>query len=263
MKSDSKTTVLSCSKKRCRINDFGRFNPILAITSDGAGSVCNPVATRSSQSASRPTASRRTQIVWGCFVAAMTVVIGALTVSDRESQQGFLAANLDLVSRQPAVDPIFQTAKALDHPRWSGIVIDHLGAPGGDAESVHRRHQAYGYQGLGYHFLIGNGNGLGDGVIHAGYRWNEQLPGAHTVGPAGEYHNQHSIGICLIGNGDRRPFTDRQIASLINLIQRLQRELEIPASDVHLHRELAADVLPPVTSPGRYFPKSQLLEQLR
>lgn len=207
--------------------------------------------------------SRRTQIVWCCFAASMTAVMGLLLMSDREAQQGFLAANLDLVTHEPIADPLFQTAAPADRDRWQGIVIDHLGAPGGDAETVHRRHLSYGYQGLGYHFLIGNGNGLGDGVIHAGYRWNEQLPGAHTIGPAGEHHNQHSIGICLIGNGDRRPFTDRQIASLVNLIQRLQRELDIPASSVHLHRDVAADVEPEVTSPGRFFPKSQLLEQLR
>jgi hypothetical protein len=123
---------------------------------------------------------------------------------------------------------------------------------------VHRQHLGYGYQGLGYHFLIGNGNGLGDGVVHVGYRWNLQLPGAHTTGPQMDWHNQRSIGVCLIGNGDRRPFTPRQIQNLTVLVEQLQRELDIPADRVSLHR----DVAPGISSPGRFFPEGKLREAL-
>lgn len=194
----------------------------------------------------------------------MTIVLGLLALGDQETQRGFLATNIEVMGNgQTATDPVFNTSESLDHERWTSIVIHDLGSPSGDPDSIHRQHLSYGYQGLGYHFVIGNGNGLGDGVIHAGYRWNEQLPGVHTAGGDAEYHNQHSIGICLVGNGERRPFTDRQMASLVNLIQRLQRELDIPASRVYLHRDVAAGADPPVTSPGRYFARSQLIDQLR
>jgi hypothetical protein len=207
---------------------------------------------------------RRTKIVWASFAGAMTVALGVLAMGDRQTQQGFLATNVALMTASaPAGDPVFNTATALNRERWAAIVIHDLGQPSGDADSIHRLHLSHGYQGLGYHFVIGNGNGLGDGVIHAGYRWNEQLPGVHTAGADAAYFNKHAIGICLVGNGERRPFTDRQMASLINLIQRLQRELDIPASEVHLHRDVARGVEPAVTSPGRYFARSQLLDQLR
>ncbi|HRP64026.1 MAG TPA: peptidoglycan recognition family protein [Phycisphaerales bacterium] len=206
--------------------------------------------------------SKRTQVVWGCFVGAITLVGGLLALSDHKAQPGFLATSLSTYPERGIADPIFQIAAPLDRTRWKSIVIHDLGAPAGDAESVHRRHVSFGYQGLGYHFLIGNGNGLGDGVVHAGYRWNDQLPGAHALGDAADWHNQHSISICLIGNGDRRPFTDRQIAHLTNLVQRLQRELNIPASSVYLHRDIAEGMTPAITSPGRYFPAAQLREQL-
>jgi hypothetical protein len=225
------------------------------------------VASKRSQSGSRAAGrssslSKRTQIVWASFAVAMTGVAGLLAVSDPQPQQGFLATNISTFGEQASADPVFQIASPLDRDRWQGIVIHHLGAPAGDADSIHRRHQGYGYQGLGYHFVIGNGNGLGDGVVHVGYRWNDQLPGAHVVGEYGEYHNQHSIAICLVGNGDRRPFTDRQMAHLISLVQRLQRELDIPSNQVFLHRDIATGVYPPETSPGRYFAKAQLHEQL-
>lgn len=195
----------------------------------------------------------------------MTAAAGILALGDQPSQpQGFVATNLvSLGEQQATADPVFQIAAPLDRQRWKGIVIHHLGSPGGDADSVHRRHLSYGYQGLGYHFLIGNGNGLGDGVVHAGYRWNEQLPGVHTTGENADFHNQHYIGICMIGNGDRRPFTDRQMAHLISLVQRLQRELDIPASQVYLHRDVATGVNPPETSPGRFFARATFEEQLR
>ena len=112
---------------------------------------------------------------------------------------------------------------------------------------------------MGYHFLIGNGNGLGDGVTHVGDRWVNQQPGAHCVGPDGDYHNQRSIGIALIGNGNRRPFTDRQITELIRLVQQLQRELNLPASAVQLHRDVARDL---TSSPGEFFPVGQFEQRL-
>lgn len=194
----------------------------------------------------------------------MTIVLGLLAMGDKETQRGFLATNVAvLTDGKTAADPVFNTSAPLDHERWTSIVIHDLGSLSGDPDAIHRQHLSYGYQGLGYHFVIGNGNGMSDGVIHAGYRWNEQLPGAHTAGNNADYHNQHSIGVCLVGNGERRPFTDRQMASLANLIQRLQRELDIPSSRVYLHRDVAEDANPSVTSPGRFFARSQLLDQLR
>lgn len=206
----------------------------------------------------RPT--RRTKIVWTAFFAAMTVVTGLLTLQETKTpgHRYLAAASIGMLGNRPAIDPVFQNEAPLDRDRWTGIVIHHTGEPAGNPEMLDRIHKNLGYKGLGYHFLIGNGNGLGDGVIHVGYRWNQQLPGAHVAGPAGELHNNHSIGICLIGNGDRRPFTDTQMTQLINLIQRLILELDIPASQVHLHRDLTEGL----SSPGRFFSSAQLHEQL-
>jgi len=196
----------------------------------------------------------------------MSMVIGLLALSDRQRSGGFLATSLGsvVVARDPGTialaDPIFQIEAPLDAGRWSGIVIHHSGAPAGDADAIHRQHQGYGYHGLGYHFVVGNGNGLGDGVIHVGYRWNQQLPGVHTAGPAADQHNQHSIGICLVGNGDRQPFTERQIRHLTVLVRGLQQELGLPGEAVHLHRDLAEGI---ASSPGKLFPEARLREQLK
>jgi hypothetical protein len=63
----------------------------------------------------------------------------------------------------------------------------------------------------------------------------------------------------LVGNGDRRRFTDRQITQLISLVRRLQRQLDLPPSAVRLHR----DVAPGLTrSPGIHFPSAVLDQQV-
>ena len=190
----------------------------------------------------------------------MTLAIGLLSLDGGSMPtRGFPLTNLtELDERSDGRDSVFDLAVDLDRPRWTGIVIHHLGEPFGTPESIHRQHLGFGYQGLGYHFILGNGNGLADGEIHAGYRWDHQLAGAHVVGEGGPHHNEHSIGICLVGNGERRQFTERQMTHLIRLIQRLQRELGIPSSSVHLHSDLAESV----RSPGRYFSTSQLAEHL-
>ena len=188
----------------------------------------------------------------------MTTVTGLLAMKNGQSHSGFLLTSVDVLGGKSACDSIFEIARPLDRQRWTGIVIHHSGEPAGDADSIAREHLNLGYQGLGYHFLIGNGNGLGDGVVHVGYRWNEQLPGAHVFGPKGAFHNQHSIAICLIGNGDRRQFTDRQMAQLVSLVQQLQTELHIPAKNVCLHRDLTAQT----SSPGTFFAAARLQEQL-
>ncbi len=200
--------------------------------------------------------TRRTRIVWAAFAAAMTLVTGLLLLSDGRAPTGFMAATPTVVG-QPMANPILPRESRLDRNRWRGIVIHHSGAPAGNAETIERQHLGLGYASLGYHFVIGNGHGMNDGVVHVGPRWNRQEPGAHVAGAESRWLNEHSVGICLVGNGDRRRFTDRQVRELVSLVRRLQEELDIPASAVRLHADVAG-----VSSPGRFFPVAEFEAQL-
>ncbi|MCH2137127.1 MAG: peptidoglycan recognition protein family protein [Phycisphaerales bacterium] len=219
-----------------------------------------PTTDAVSDAAPATSGSRRTQFVLGAFCLAMTAAFAFLALDAPSPVRGFPLTTITPLEQSPAKaqDLLFQLDQPLSGERWRGIVIHHLGDPFGTPESIHRQHLSWGYQGLGYHFLIGNGNGLGDGEVHVGYRWTGQLPGAHVVGTAGKVHNEHSIGICLVGNGDSRAFTERQIQHLVRLVQRLQRELNIPREHVLLHRDIASDV----SSPGSLFPIAEFQSQL-
>jgi N-acetyl-anhydromuramyl-L-alanine amidase AmpD len=90
-----------------------------------------------------------------------------------------------------------------------------------------------------------------DGQVYLGFRWRDQLPGAHAAGPDGDWYNHHSISICLVGDGDRRPFTPAQLRELNELTQSLCRRLGIPQERVLLHSQVAK-----VSDPGKFFPGS-------
>jgi len=158
------------------------------------------------------------------------------------------------------LDPtsIFDTRAPAEKGRWTSIIINHSGSPIGSSQTIARQHEARGLKGLGHHFVIGNGSGAPDGQITIGYRWLDQLPGAHTAGPEGDYYNRNAIGICLVGDGERRPFTEAQLRSLVELVTALQERLGIPDDQVILHRSVSSST----ASPGRLFPEAAFRESL-
>jgi hypothetical protein len=196
----------------------------------------------------------RIRAVWISFIGAMTLVGGLLLVLDGRPVPRVDGLSLSPLAAttwgsDPAVDPILATRRPLDQHRWQAIVIHHSGSTVGTPASIEADHQARNLRGLGHHFILGNGNGMEDGQIHIGYRWLDQLPGAHAAGPNGDAYNLHAISICLVGDGNRRPFTPAQIQRLSSLVETLRRQFNIPADHVVLHSDIAA-----VDDPGRLFP---------
>lgn len=190
----------------------------------------------------------------------MTAVGGLLMALDRApgAPAGALAlVNLDSQRDASGFDAIFDTKTPIVAGRWTGIVIHHSGGALGSPETLTQQHNARGFKGLGYHFVISNGQGAPDGQVFVGYRWPEQLPGVHVAGSRAEQFNRQTIGICLIGDGERREFTPVQIARLAELVSALQRRLGIPDGQVALHRDIA-----PTSSPGRLFPEATFRQLL-
>lgn len=139
---------------------------------------------------------------------------------------------------------------------WRYIVVHHSASPSGSAEAFDYYHRVKrGWdRGLGYHFVIGNGNGTGNGQIEVGHRWVYQIEGAHAG--LAEY-NQHGIGICLVGNFDEDYPTHEQLESLIVLVRELQRVCHIPSENVVMHRHIKT-----TDCPGRNFPYYEVLTRL-
>lgn len=236
------------------VYNFPRMRPRIAMTTTTADS--------SARTALR--GLTRSQKVWGVLLAAGTAVGGLLLLTEDSPRSALTPPALvevALPSAANSLSKVFQTKTPVEKGRWQGIVIHHSGSPIGSAESITRQHNARGFKGLGYHFVISNGQGAPDGQIFVGYRWQDQLPGVHVTGTRAESYNRATIGICLVGDGERREFTDAQLRRLVELVSTLQKELGINDQHVWLNREVS-----PASGPGRLFPEAafrQLLAESR
>jgi hypothetical protein len=130
---------------------------------------------------------------------------------------------------------------------WKYIVIHHSATDTGSAASFDREHRERGWDGLGYHFVIGNGTGSGDGQVEVGYRWRQQLRGAH----AGNLdYNERGIGLCLVGDFEKSYPTARQMDSLNALVRFLQARCGITANNIIGHDDVPGKK---TRCPGRNF----------
>lgn len=117
------------------------------------------------------------------------------------------------------------------------IVIHHTGNPYDDdlsAEQIHASHQAQGWSGIGYHFVIRK-----DGSIELGRPdWSI---GAHAYGC-----NSDSIGIHVCGNFDQAEPTKAQLDALPQLIADICDAYGLIAADTIVvgHRDLMATACP-------------------
>ena len=126
----------------------------------------------------------------------------------------------------------------VNNPRhWKYIVIHHSATNNGNAATIDAAHKARGWKGLGYDFVINNGTGKGDGVVEVGFRWRQQMEGAHCGGTPGNEYNEAGIGICLVGDFTDHMPSRSQLASLNRLVCYLMDTYHISASNVIGHRE--------------------------
>lgn len=215
---------------------------------------------KSGQATRKHSSIKRTPVVWAALLGAMTTVGGALFALDGKTPariDGLALPALVSASGSSSIETVFRTRASLDAKRWRSIVIHHSGSMRGTPASLESQARSAGLKGLGTHFVIGNGQGMDDGEIHVGYRWLDQAPGAHCAGKDADWYNLHSIGICLVGNGDRQEFTPAQVDRLGQLVRALCREFDIPEERVVQHSQVA-----PTSDPGLLFPTASFREQL-
>jgi hypothetical protein len=130
---------------------------------------------------------------------------------------------------------------------WKWIVIHHSATPSGSASVFDKMHREKGWDELGYHFVIGNGTGSGNGQVEVGPRWPKQKWGAHAKTPDNRF-NDYGIGICLVGNFDIERPTPQQMESLTRLVTYLMATYHIPPENVIGHNETKS-----TDCPGRNF----------
>ena len=116
-------------------------------------------------------------------------------------------------------------ARAVALRPWRWIVIHHSATPGGTAAGIDHEHRDIrGWEGIGYHLLIGNGRGTTAGRIEATFRWRSQETGAHAgPSPAQQPYNELGIGVCMIGDYRHSPpslLVEQRVVELCALLIR-------------------------------------------
>jgi N-acetylmuramoyl-L-alanine amidase len=168
----------------------------------------------------------------------------------------------------PLVVPDAAAGRAPDHelgwevsvqPRpWRWIVIHHSASDTGSAASFDAWHRnGRHWDELGYHFVIGNGGGSGDGAVEVGSRWPKQKWGAHCRVGDNEEYNYFGIGICLVGNFEKHRPSETQMASLARLVEYLAAVYQI--DDRHI---IGHGWVDETRCPGRYLSFDDLLRRL-
>ena len=164
----------------------------------------------------------------------------------------------------PHRGPVLSVPTAISNPwkptaaprEWTSIVIHHTATKRGDVASIHEAHlqkkdkSGNAWLGIGYHFVIGNGNGMGDGEIEPTFRWREQMHGAHA---GDNEHNQHGIGVCLVGNFEDEPPSRSQMAAVKRLVNVLKAEYGISSDKIIGHSDIKA-----TACPGKHFPMAEI-----
>ena len=213
------------------------------------------------------------------FVALVTPFIGAVAwrVTRPKSPPAANASDAKATRPRRASTPPARRSKAptarqqtvVDEPdpawtparksgRWTSVVIHHSATTVGGADRFDEAHRAKGWDGLGYHFVIGNGSDTADGEVEAGPRWRRQAHGAHCKTRT-EYFNRHGIGICLVGNFEEDPPSPGQMRSLRRLVGFLCDEFDIPPSRVYTHGGITGET----RCPGRLFDLKAFRQELQ
>ena len=113
---------------------------------------------------------------------------------------------------------------------WPGIVMHHSGSEHDSPESIHRYHTSKGWNGIGYHIVIAR-----DGTIVFTHRWTQGISGAHCR----NYNKM--VGICVLGDLNKRPMYRDQNASLTWLLRTL---VDVNEGPIKLHKELGSTLCP-------------------
>jgi len=196
----------------------------------------------------------RSIVRWPLIAALSLLVMSAAGAQEPADHPGVLEPGVaDPAPAEPA-------APSAGRNTWRYIVIHHSASPGGNAAQFNQLHRKKGWDGLAYHFVIDNGKGGPDGRLEVGDRWWRQKHGAHAGAVHGAQlpgerngYNEFGIGICLVGNLDKKPPTSAQLRTLARLVARLRTEFDIPEADIVGHRHVRS-----TACPGRHFPWKKL-----
>lgn len=199
-------------------------------------------------------ADKRTIVVLAALVLGMTLTSGLLLLLEPGPVAPFSGITLQSVDN--TIEPTERLFNTTQQKPWLAIVIHDSGSLSGSSQTLNALHEQAGLGGLGYHFVLNNGSDQADGLIEVGFRWQRQFNGAYVQGEGADWFNNNAIGICMVGDADRKGFSESQLRELVWLVQQLQAKFNIPRDAVFVEVGSGQE------GPGRLFPYAWFRGQL-
>jgi hypothetical protein len=201
-------------------------------------------------------ANRRRVVVFLSLLAVLSLTSLLLNTLAKSPMHPDAADTLFAYGTGDTIDSIFHMQVPVQATRWQFLYIHHSKTTSGSALQL-----SGGPEGVGDHFIIGNGDGLIDGELQISQRWNHQQAAGS---PAGTLKVQpNCVSICLVGDFDRHPPTPMQLGRLGQLVQAMQLRFRIPANRVQWLNDGSGPTSASAAGIGKYFPASAFHDQLR
>jgi len=157
----------------------------------------------------------------------------------------------------PQAAPIRPVIALYRSNKWKYIIIHHSATDEGSSFDFDKLHKRKGWEGIGYDFVIDNGtNGKADGQIEVSPRWIKQEDGAHCQASD---MNSKGIGICLVGNFSKERVSEKQMDSLVYLVNILRKYYKIPKDHIMGHGQV---LRARTECPGKIFPWGEFKQRL-
>ena len=166
----------------------------------------------------------RNAVFLACLLSAMALT-GGLLLAMRTAPLNTEAKSLFAVDNSDSLESIFNVEASTAAQKWTFIYIHQTATASGSTVTLANADGS-----LGDHFVIGNGEGSGDGELLIDQRWTRQQP---CVPPTGVRLGGQCISISLVGTLDSQPPTPLQYRRLCQLVQALQARYHIPTDKVN------------------------------
>jgi hypothetical protein len=210
----------------------------------------------------KPISHRRVFTVMVSLLSSLT--LSAITLSLMQNQPLTSASVSPMLMQADtstqSIAELINPTVPLHRSQWNYIILYQSGRSFGNLAGMTSGRQVGGVigsmmaqrAGVNFHFVVDNADnpkGYPSGHIEVGSSWRAQQPAAPYCTWPYFYHSapnpyQNAIGVCLIGNLNRRQISDRQLEATVALIKGLQRKLAIPNRRVLCEWQLRKNVRP-------------------
>ncbi|MBP8606191.1 MAG: hypothetical protein KBI46_10190 [Phycisphaerae bacterium] len=152
-----------------------------------------------------------------CLIASMTV--GAAVLMALDNHRPITGAySLSSYLRLDPVEDAVRNTMSVPAGQWQEVEIFYSRTSGGNADELGLMMGLTTGSSPEFHFVVGNGNGAGDGHIQASDLWKLQRLCHGRPGV---------VRICVIGDGSSNSVTDFQIKRTITLVESLVHTFNI------------------------------------